>query len=243
MPSIAGRTILVTGANRGVGRALVEEALKRGAARVYAGTRQPFEHADERVVRVALDLTDRAAIRAAAETVGDLDVLVNNAGASVLGDDMTDRALLEQHLNVNLLGTYDVTQAFLPALAASRGGIVNILSLASFANMPIMPTYSISKAALLSLTQGLRAWLAGRDVTLHAAFLGVVDTDMTKDFEGIPKASPASVAAGVWAGVERGEPDIFPDEMAALMAEGWRGSALKALELEYAALLAAPVEG
>lgn len=242
MSSIAGRTILVTGANRGVGRALVEEALERGAARVWAGTRQPFEHADDRVVRVALDLADPASIRAAAETVGVLDVLVNNAGTSVLGDDMTSRAVLEQHLNVNLLGTYDVTRAFLPVLAASRGDIVNILSLSSFANMPLMPTYSISKAALLSLTQGLRAWVAGQGVTLYAAFLGVVDTDMTKDFD-IPKASPESVAAGVWAGVEQGESDIFPDEMAALMAEGWRGSAVKALELEYAALLAAAVEG
>lgn len=245
MPSIAGRTVLVTGANRGVGRGLVEEALQRGAARVYAGTRQPFEHADERVVRLALDVTDAAQIAAAAEAVtaaGGLDVLVNNAGTSIMPDDMSSRALLEQHLAVNLFGTFDVTKAFLPALAASGGSIVNILSLASFANMPVMPTYSVSKAALLSLTQGLRAWTAGLGVTFHAAFLGVVDTDMTKDFVDIPKASPASVAAGVWGGVESGEIDIFPDEMAAMMAEGWRASAVKALELEYAGLLAAPAE-
>lgn len=242
MPSIAGRSVLVTGANRGVGRALVDEALTRGAAKVYAGTRQPFEHADERVVRVALELTDAASVTAAAEAVGALDVLVNNAGTSVMPDDMSSRAVLEQHLNVNLLGTFDVSRAFLPALEASQGSIVNILSTSSFANMPLMPTYSISKAALLSLTQGLRAWTAGRGVAVHAAFLGVVDTDMTKDFD-IPKASAASVAAGVWDGVEAGQTDIFPDEMSALMAEAWQSSAMKGLELEYAALLAMPVQG
>jgi NAD(P)-dependent dehydrogenase (short-subunit alcohol dehydrogenase family) len=242
MPSIAGRSVLVTGANRGVGRALVEEALRRGATKVYAGTRQPFEHGDERVVRVALDLTDSASIAAAAESVGSLDVLVNNAATSVLPDNMSSRAVLEQHLNVNLFGTFEVTQAFLPALAASEGSIVNILSTSSLANMPLMPTYSISKAALLSLTQALRAWTAGRGITVHAAFLGVVDTDMTKDFD-IPKTPAAAVAVGVWDGVEAGETDIFPDELSALMAEGWRNGAVKGLELEYAALLAMPVQG
>ncbi|MCW3063310.1 MAG: short-chain dehydrogenase, partial [Solirubrobacterales bacterium] len=121
--TIADRAVLVTGANRGIGQALVEEALRRGAKRVYAGTRQPLAHSDERVTPVTLDVTDATQIQAAVESVESLDVLINNAGVSLLGD--LDRALLEQHLAVNLFGTYGVTQAFLPLLIDSRGAMVN----------------------------------------------------------------------------------------------------------------------
>src|SRR5262245_62142787 len=113
--TIAGKAVLVTGANRGIGRALVQEALGRGASRVYAGTRHPLAHADQRVTPLILDLTDRDQIQAAVERVESLDVLVNNAGVANY-DDLSDRAALEQHLAVNLFGTYGVTQAFLPML-------------------------------------------------------------------------------------------------------------------------------
>ena len=132
---IADSTILVTGANRGLGKALVEEALRRGAKRIYAGARQPFAHADRRVTPLMLDITNAAQIRAAAEQVDALDILINNAGIS-LQDDLGDRAALERLLAVNLFGTYDVTQAFVPALARSRSAIVNILSLAALAAVP-----------------------------------------------------------------------------------------------------------
>src|SRR6267154_3927447 len=125
--NIENKTILVTGANRGIGRALVEEALSRGAKRVYAGTRQPFAHPDERVIPLMLDVTDTAQIEAAVETIGSLDMLINNAGVA-LYDDLSDRSVLEQHLAVNLFGTYGVTQAFLPMLIRSGGAIVNVLS-------------------------------------------------------------------------------------------------------------------
>jgi len=235
--TIADKAVLVTGANRGIGQALVEEALRRGAKRVYAGTRQPLAHADERVTPLTLDVTDEGQIQAAVESVDSLDIVINNAGLALYGD-LRDRATLEQSLAVNLYGPYDVTQAFLAALTESRGAIVNVVSLAAWASVPVMPAYSVSKAAAFSLSQALRALLAGRGVSVHAAMLGPVDTDMTRGLE-IPKSSPESVARGIFDGVENGEDEIFPDPMSESIAEGWRSGAVKALERENAALATA----
>jgi NAD(P)-dependent dehydrogenase (short-subunit alcohol dehydrogenase family) len=229
--TVADKTVLVTGANRGIGQALVEEALKRGAKRVYAGTRQPSVHSDGRVTPLTVDVTDQAQIQAAVENVESLDLLINNAGITRNVD--LDRAVLEQHLAVNLFGPYDVTQAFLPLLTDSRGAIVNVLSLSAVAAVPFSPDYSISKAAALSLSQSLRALLAGRGVTVHVVLPGPVDTDMTRGLD-IPKASPGAVARAILDGVEGGEEDIFPDPMSASIAEGWRGGAVKELERQFA---------
>src|SRR5580692_1840084 len=128
MVNIEGSTVLVTGANRGIGQALVAEALNRGADRVYAGMRQPVTHPDPRVVPMMLDVTSAAQIESAAAQVGELDVLINNAGIALF-DDLSDRAVLEQHLAVNLFGIYGVAQAFVPALSRSGGAIVNNPSL------------------------------------------------------------------------------------------------------------------
>ncbi len=233
--TIADKTILVTGANRGIGQALVEEALRRGAKHVYAGTRGPLGHSDRRVTPLTLDVTDTAQIQAAAERVESLDILINNAGIS-LPDDLGERAALEQHLAVNLFGTYGVSQAFLPFLPRSQGAIVNVVSLAAFASVPIMPAYSISKAAMFSLSQSQRALLAGRGVSVHAVMSGPVDTDMNRGFD-FPKASPESVAGAIFDGLENGEEEIFPDPMSEPMAEGWRGGVVKAFERQNAALL------
>jgi NAD(P)-dependent dehydrogenase (short-subunit alcohol dehydrogenase family) len=236
--TIAGKTVLVTGANRGIGQALVEEALRRGAKRVYAGTRQPFTHPDGRVTPLTLDVTDAAQIEAAVESVESIDILINNAGLA-LYDDLSDRAVLERHLAVNFFGTYGVTKAFLPLLVRSRGAIVNVLSVTAFAALPLIPAYSISKAAAFSLTQSLRALLAGRGVGVHAVMTGPVDTDMSRGLD-IPKASPESVARAIFDGVDKGDEDIFPDPMSESMAESWRNGAAKALERQSAALAAAP---
>jgi NAD(P)-dependent dehydrogenase (short-subunit alcohol dehydrogenase family) len=232
--TIADKTVLVTGANRGIGQALVEEALSRGARRVYAGTRQPLAHLDPRVTPLTLDVTNPAQIQAAAEQVEALDLLINNAGIW-LYDDLSDRAMLEEHLAVNFYGTWGVTQAFLPLLTRSKGTIVNNVSLMALAALPLTPAYSISKAAAFSLTQSLRALLAVRGVRVHAVLTGPVDTDMTAGFD-IPKASAASVARAIFYGVEAGEEDIFPDPMSALLAGGWRSGAAKVLERQNAAL-------
>ncbi len=235
--TIADRAVLVTGANRGIGQALVTEALRRGAARVYAGTRQPLAHPDARVTPVILDVTIPAQIHAAVERIGSLDILINNAGLARY-DDLSDRAAIEEHLAVNLFGAYDVIQAFLPLLAASRGAIVNVLSLAAWAPVPVIPAYSVSKAAGFSVTQSLRALLARQGIGVHAAMLGPVDTDMSRDLD-IPKASPDSVARAILDGLEKGEDEIFPDPMSQSMADDWRTGAAKALERQNAALVAA----
>ena len=231
---IAGKTILVTGANRGIGQALAEEALTRDATRVYAGTRVPLTHPDRRFTPLTLDVTSAAQIQAAARTVSSLDILINNAGIA-LYDDLTDRAAIERALAVNLFGTHGVTQAFLPHLTRSRGAVVNNLSTNALAAFPLIPAYSISKAAAFNMTQSLRALLAGRGVRVHAVLTGFVDTDMTRSVD-LPKASPQSVAQAIFDAVENDEEDIFPDPMSQSVAEGWRDSAAKALERQLAAL-------
>jgi NAD(P)-dependent dehydrogenase (short-subunit alcohol dehydrogenase family) len=233
--TIEGKAILITGANRGIGKALVTEALSRGAARVYAGTRRPYTHPDPRVTALALDVTNQGQVQAAAAQVQSLDILVNNAGVFFF-DDLSDRDALERHLSVNLFGTHRVIQAFLPLLIDSGGAIVDNVSIAALAPIPVTPAYSLSKAAAFSLTQSLRMLLAGRGVRVHAALTGPVDTDMVRDLD-IPKASPQSVAQGVFDAVEKGEEDIFPDPLSAALAEGWHAGPAKALERQNAALL------
>jgi NAD(P)-dependent dehydrogenase (short-subunit alcohol dehydrogenase family) len=233
--NIAQKTVLITGANRGIGRALVNEALRRGAKRVYAGTRSALQRADARVTPLTLDVTSDSQIQRAAGEVGTLDVLINNAGVAIY-DDLSNSDVIEQHLAVNLLGIFKVTRAFLPLLRRSKGAIVNNLSLAALATLPVVPAYSISKTAAFNMTQSLRALLAAQGVTVHAVFLGPVDTDMNRGFE-IPKASPESAAVGIFDGLEKGEEDIFPDPASRSVAEGWRTGVAKALEREYAAFV------
>ena len=235
--TLADKTVLVTGANRGIGQALVTEALARGAKRVYAGTRQPLAHPDGRVTPLTLDVTSTAQIQAAAEQVESLDVLVNNAGIALF-DDLSDRAVLEQHLAVNLFGPYAVIQAFLPLLTRSHGVIVNNVSTMAVAPLPLTPAYAISKAAAFNLTQSLRALLAGGGVRVHAVLTGPTDTDMTRGFD-IPKASAESVARAIFDGVDNEEEDIFPDPASQSLAGSWRSGAVKALERENAAFVAA----
>lgn len=236
MSTVVDKAVLITGANRGIGQALVEEALGRGARRVYAGSRHRFTHADARVVPVVLNVTDAAQIRSAVAEIDSLDVLINNAGIA-LYDDLSDPTVLERHLAVNLFGTLAVTQALVPTLVQSGGAVVNNLSINALAPLPLIPAYSISKAAALNLTQSLRAFLTPQGVRVHAIFTGPVDTDMTRGLE-IPKATPQSVAAAVVDAVERDEEDIFPDQISQSIAQSWRSGAAKALERQYAELLA-----
>lgn len=230
--TIKDRAVMVTGANRGIGKALVKEALRRGAKRVYAGTRGALTVADVRVTPLALDVTNAAQIQQAANQVDALDVLINNAGIA-LYDDLSNSGAIEQSLAVNFFGPFNVTRAFLPLLRRSKGAIVNNLSLMALAPLPLTPSYAISKAAAFNMTQSLRALLAGQGVAVHGVFLGPVDTDMTRGFE-IPKASPGSVAAGIFDGLENGEEDIFPDPASQSIAEGWRNGVAKAFERQYA---------
>src|SRR5262249_782967 len=149
---IAQKTVLITGANRGIGRALVNEALRRGAKRVYAGTRSALQNSDKRLTPVTLDVTNVSQIQRAADEADNLDVLINNAGVAIY-DDLSSSDVIEQHLAVNLLGWFKVTRAFLPLLKRSKGAIVNNLSLAAVAAVPALAAYSVSKAAAFNMTQ------------------------------------------------------------------------------------------
>lgn len=235
--NITGKTVLITGANRGIGHALVLEALRRGAMRVYAGTRGGIGVADEGVIPVVLDVTNDEQIEHAVRAVGSLDVLINNSGIAPY-DDLSNPEVIERALAVNFFGMYKVSRAFLPMLKRATGALVNSLSLMALAPLPLTPSYAISKAAALSMTQSLRALLAGQNVSVHGVFLGPVDTDMTRGFE-IPKASPESVAQGIFDGLENDEEDIFPDAISRSIADGWRNGVAKGFERQYAALVPA----
>ncbi len=231
--NIQNKTVLITGANRGIGSALVNEALKRGAKRVYAGIRGTSGIADPRVTPLKLDVTSTTQIQEAVAKIDALDVLINNAGIALF-DDLSDAKVVEQHLAVNLFGPLNVTNAFLPLLKRSQGAIVNNVSTMALAPFPVTPAYAISKAAAFNMTQSFRALLAAQGVSVHAVLTGPTDTDMTRGFE-IPKASAESVAQGIFDGVEKGEEDIFPDPASQSIAEGWRTGVVKAMEHQFAA--------
>jgi NAD(P)-dependent dehydrogenase (short-subunit alcohol dehydrogenase family) len=230
-------TALVTGANRGIGRALVQELLDRGVGRVYAGTRQPLTHPDPRVTPLTLDVTVADQVEAAASEIGSLGLLINNAGI-MRPDDPFDPAVLDDHLAVNLRGPIALTRALLPALISSHGAVVNLLSCAALAPLPMFTSYSISKSAAFSATKTLRAANARQDVRVHAVLAGPVDTDMTRPLP-IPKTAPEDVARAILDAVERGEEDIFPDPASAPLAPAWAAGADKLLERQFAQLVSA----
>jgi NAD(P)-dependent dehydrogenase (short-subunit alcohol dehydrogenase family) len=229
----------VTGANRGLGRALVEALLERGAPRVYAAARTPASleslvaAAPERVRAVALDLADGASIAAAAAAAPDLTLLVNNAGAAAFAAPLeADREAVEREMTINYLGTLDATRAFVPALERNGGAVVNVLSLLSLASAPAMAGYSASKAAAHSMTQALRPTLAARGIAVHGAYPAGIDTDMLAGIDA-PKSAPRVVADGILDGLVAGEEDIFPDPNARQMAVTWRSDP-KAFERAFA---------
>jgi len=225
---IQGSIALVTGANRGLGRALVAALLEAGAAKVYAAARDARKIAaqDPRVVPLTLDTTSPEQIAAAAARAGDVTLLVNNAGVSTSAHVLTTSpAAMDADFRVNVHGTLAVIKAFLPALERAPGGatIVNVLSLSSLASVPMFGGYSASKAAAYSITQALRPALKPRRIDVLAALPGPIDTDMVKDVQ-LPKASPADVARALLAGVEKGDEEIYPDPMAAEMGALWNRS-------------------
>jgi NAD(P)-dependent dehydrogenase (short-subunit alcohol dehydrogenase family) len=239
---ITNKTVLVTGANRGIGRAFVTALLERGAAQVYATARDPHrlvELADGRVTPLRLDVTSDQQIRAAVERVERLDILVNNAGV-LIPDDLIagdlDLGVVQRQLDVNYLGPLRLSRAFLPRLEQAGGAVINVLSLLAIASMPLTPAYASSKAAAFSMTQALRAHLAPKGVAVHAVFPGPVDTDMARNIPPeVPKAAPVEVVRAILEAVEAGEEDIFPDPMSRGLYEVWHTSPSKALERQFAA--------
>lgn len=217
--SIEGAVALVTGASRGVGRALTEALLARGVKKVYATARNPDDlramH-DRRVILLRLDVTDAAQIGAAAEAASDVQLVFNNAGVA-LGRGIAELAVVAQarrEMEVNYFGPLQLLQRLAPTLAKNGGGaVVNIGSTAGLTNVPFIATYSASKAALHSLTQAARSLLGAQGTSVFGAYLGPVDTDMSRELL-LPKAAPREVASAILDAVEAGQEDIFPDAFA-----------------------------
>jgi len=230
-------TVLVTGANRGIGRALTERLLARGAAHVIATARtqaslDAVAALDaERVTPLLLDITNADQI---AETVGKaagVTLLINNAGM-LLGGDTPE--ILETQMATNCYGTLNMMRAMAPVLKSNGGGaIVNLLSIVSLANMPVIASYCASKAAAWSMTLAMRATLATDSITVHGVYPGPVDTDMTRDFD-MPKATPTDVANAILDGIEAGQEDIFPDAISQEVYGAWSKDH-KAVETQFAA--------
>lgn len=225
---IEGCVALVTGANRGLGRALVEALVEAGAAKVYAAARdeRKLPAGGARVVPLTLDTRQPDQVAAAARKAHDVNLLINNAGAMNSLNVLTSSTEeLDADFRTNVLGTLGVIKAFLPVLERSQGGatIVNVLSLASLGSLPSMGGYAASKAAAYSVTQGLRPTLRAKGIDILAVLPGPIDTDMVRMLP-IPKTSPAETAAGVLAGLERGDEEIFPDPMAEQMGALWNKS-------------------
>ena len=222
---IEGTVALVTGANRGFGKAIVAALLAAGAEKVYAAARDESTIAahDPRVVPVTLDVTKPDQIAAVAARAHDVTLLVNNAGVCTSYNVLTTTAAeLDIDYRTHVHGTLGVVRAFLPALERARGRatVVNVLSLAALANVPTFGGYSASKAAAYSITQALRAELRKKGIDILAALPGPIDTDMVRDFP-MPKTSPDDAARSLVAGIERGDEEIFPDPLAQQMAALW----------------------
>src|SRR5436190_1103684 len=243
---IEGSIAVVTGANRGLGRAFVEQLLARGAKRVYAGARDPSKlrtvasSSGGRVVAVRIDLGDPASIAAAARTAKDVTLLINNAGALEFGSQLSaDLAGIRRDFETNYFGTLQVTRAFLPALEANKNSaIVNVLAVVSLVSIPGLGGYSASKAAAHSLTLGLRGELSKRGISVHGVYPGPIDTDMTKRIDR-PKASASEVASATLAGVEAGDSYILPEPMSSQVYEGWSRSHAE-VEAQFGASMIVP---
>ena len=240
--AIEGKVILITGANRGIGKALASKALELGAKKVYATARDESKLAEvkaldsDRVVTLTLDVTNQEQVSAAAQAASDVEIVINNAGmgtgAQLMAEDVVEKSKLE--MDANFYGPMRMGVAFAPILKANGGGaIANVLSVAGLVNFPFAPTYSTSKAAGHSLTQGQRAVLAGQNTLVCGIYPGPIDTDMTAGMT-VEKASTEEVAIAVFEGLAQGTEEIFTDNMARGLAQGMKADA-KAVEKSIAA--------
>lgn len=235
-------TALVTGANRGIGREIVRALLAAGAHKIYAAARNEATLAGTlaldpaRVVPLKVDVTDRTAVAALAARAPDVTLLVNNAGVLDFGGILdAPYQAFERNFATNFYGKLNMARAFAPVIEANGGGgIVNLLTLVALASMPGLAVYNASKAAAWSMTQSLRASLAGRGVEVFGVFPGAVDTDMLAGVD-MPKTSPAEVARAIIQGIAEGREDIFPDPMSTQMYAAWKQDH-KAVEKQFAAM-------
>jgi NAD(P)-dependent dehydrogenase (short-subunit alcohol dehydrogenase family) len=208
--TLDGRTVLVTGANGGLGAPFVTQALERGAVKVYAAARTPQDWQDPRIRALALDITDPAADTAAAVAAPDVDLVVNNAAIAPAGDLITGpEDELRRIFETNFFGNLRVANAFAPVLAANGGGtLLNILSSAAWVSVPT--GYGASKAAMWSATNALRAQLRGQGTHVAGLLVGMIDTPMSARWD-VPKVSADSVVAEAYDGIAAGALEILAD--------------------------------
>lgn len=243
---IEGSVAFVTGSNKpdGIGRAIVETLIDAGAKKVYAAARdiRPLfpitKHYRDALIPLELDITNTEQMTKAASIADDTNILINNAGVArfvglVAAHHLADARV---EMEVNYFGTLSLVRTFAPVLKANGGGaIINISSIAGLVNMPFVGSYSVSKAAVHSMTQGVRAELSVQKTKVIGVYPGPVDTEMVSNLD-MPKAPPAHVARTVVAAIEAGTEDVFPDEMAREVQMGLSQEA-KAIEKRFAAML------
>ncbi|MGB0372402.1 MAG: SDR family oxidoreductase [Opitutales bacterium] len=242
--SIQDKTALVTGANRGIGKAIVETFLAEGANKVYAAVRdvisaQPLiDKYGDRVVAIEVDLSKPDTITAAAAQVADVDIVVNNAGILKAANPLEAHAIdaFQSEIDVNVFGLIRIAQAFAPVLKANGGGtLVQLNSVASLKNFADFATYSASKAASYSITQGLREKLAEQGTHVLSVHPGPIGTDMANDAGLAEIAEPPSlVSEGIVTALAAGDFHLFPDTMAKQFEEAYRGFAENVVEANLA---------
>ncbi|MBE1160844.1 SDR family oxidoreductase [Dyella acidiphila] len=222
--NIQGKTALVTGANRGLGLAYAQALLAAGAAKVYAGARDPSSVKLAGVIPVKLDVTSDSDVAAAAAQCGDVEILINNAGISAGGVQLLDGnayQAIDTQIDTNVLGILRTSRAFAPVLRANGGGtLVNMLSVLSWLSLPNSPTYSMSKAMAWALTNGLRNELRAQGTLVVAVHAGLIETDMASRFDG-PKSKPEDIAQHVIEGLLRGDEEILADDISRQVKAGF----------------------
>lgn len=219
------KVVLVTGANRGIGKALIQSLLKKDVKKVYATARNLEDlpdFSDDRVVGLTLDITNQDQVKAAAAEAGDVDILINNAGVAAMAsliNSPTD--ILERDMNTNYYGTLNMVRAFVPLFETKTDtAIVNVVTIGAFVNFPMAGGYSVSKAALFSMSQGIRIELQPKGISVHTVNPGPIDTEMAKDFN-VDKTSPDITADNILTALENDEADIFPDPGSKGMFDVW----------------------
>jgi len=224
--TLSNKVVLVTGANRGIGAAIVREMLNVGVAKIYAATRDPKtlpSSGNPRVVSLQMDITSDSSVRTAAAVAQDVDVLVNNAGTLAFGDYINSTfESFEDDMLTNYFGTLRVLRIFTPQFVSRNSGtIVNVSSVVGLSAVPVMAGYSASKAALHSLTQSLRGTLEKHNVTVIGVYPGPVETNLAKLVPYPDKASPDFAAVNIVKGIVEGQTYIFPDPMAQQVEQLW----------------------
>ncbi|MEB6662567.1 SDR family oxidoreductase [Achromobacter ruhlandii] len=215
-------TVLITGANRGIGLAFAREALARGARKVYAGARDPASVTLPGVQAIQLDVTSDRDVAAAAALARDVTLVINNAGIAATGGFLADDSIesARRHLETNLLGPLRVAQGFAPVLAANGGGaLLNVLSIASWINRPLLGVYGMSKSAAWALTNGLRHELREQGTQVLGLHMGFVDTDLTRGLDA-PKSTPDSVVRQAFDALEAGAEEVLADDATRQVKQG-----------------------